>query len=86
MNAILSGLRPVHINSTVLFTLIVFTLWHPHLRASRRYQCNVNSVDIHICFMKYKYEWINKMQLSPLSLCILIHILTDEGMSFLTFV
>jgi hypothetical protein len=33
-----------------------------------------------------KYEWINKMQLLPSSFRILIHILNDEGMSFLTFV
>jgi hypothetical protein len=36
--------------------------------------------------MEYKYEWINKMQLLSSSSCILIHILNDEGMSFLTFV
>jgi hypothetical protein len=36
--------------------------------------------------MKYKYKWINEMHLSYLSFCIPIHILDDEGMSFLTFV
>jgi hypothetical protein len=65
---------------------IVITLSHPHLRASRRYQCNINPINIHMCFMEYKYEWINKMQLLSSSFCILIHILKDEGMSFLTFV
>jgi hypothetical protein len=36
--------------------------------------------------MEYKYEWISKMHLLSLSLCILIRMLNDEGMSFLTFV
>jgi hypothetical protein len=39
-----------------------------------------------MCFMEYKYEWINKMQLLSSSLCILIHMFNDEVMSFLTFV
>jgi hypothetical protein len=56
---------------------IVFTFSHPHLRASRRYQCNVNSVDIHTCFMEHKYKWISKTQLLPPSLCILIRIKMD---------
>jgi hypothetical protein len=50
------------------------------------YHCNINIVDIIRCFMEYKYKWINEMQLSYLSFRILIHILDDEGMSFLTFV
>jgi hypothetical protein len=36
--------------------------------------------------MEYKYEWINKMQLLSSSFRIIIHILNEEGMSFLTFV
>jgi hypothetical protein len=36
--------------------------------------------------MEYKYVLINKMQLLSSSFCIFIHILNDEGMSFLTFV
>ena len=35
--------------------------------------------------MEYEYEWINKKQLLPSSLCIFIHMINDEGMSFLTF-
>jgi hypothetical protein len=36
--------------------------------------------------MKYKYVWINEMQLLSSSFYILIHILNDEGKYFLTFV
>ena len=60
---------------------LVITLLCPHLRASRRYQCNTNSINIHMCFIECKYERVNKMQLLSSFLCILIHILNDEGMS-----
>jgi hypothetical protein len=36
--------------------------------------------------MECKYKWINEMQLLSLSFRNPIHILNDEGMSFLTFV
>jgi hypothetical protein len=36
--------------------------------------------------MEYKYKWINEMQLLLPSLCILVHILNEEGMYFMTFV
>jgi hypothetical protein len=57
-----------------------------HLQASRRYQCNINTVDIHFYFMEYKIKSTNEMQLSYLSFRILTRILNDEGMSFLTLV
>jgi hypothetical protein len=50
------------------------------------YQCNINIVDIHFCFMKYKNKSINEMQLSYLSFRIPTRVLDDEGMPFLTFV
>jgi hypothetical protein len=54
-----------------LWTLdFTFTLSHPRLRASQRYQCNINIVDIFIFFIEYKNEWIIKILLSRLFLCI----------------
>jgi hypothetical protein len=39
-----------------------------------------------ILFYGIQYEWISKMQLLSSFLDILIRMLNDEGMSFLTFV
>jgi hypothetical protein len=90
MNVIKLGLRPEPKNRltvTPYFSCwIVFTFSHPHLRASRRYQCNINIVYIHFYFMGYKDKSINEMYLLYLSLCIITRILNNEGMSFLTFV
>ena len=54
-----------------------------HIRTSRRYQCNINSINVHVYIMKYIYEWINGLHF--LSLCTLI-LMNDEGVSFITFV
>jgi hypothetical protein len=62
-------------------------LWshsHQHLRTSQRYQCNNNFVNVHVYIMKYKCERTN--ELYSLSLCILIYLWNDEGMSFMTIV
>jgi hypothetical protein len=36
--------------------------------------------------MEYEYKWINKIQSSSLSFRISIHVLSNEGKSFLIFV
>ena len=67
MTVIPHMLHPVPINRWIVppycSCWIVFTLSHPHLRASRRYQCNTNIVDIHICFMKCRNGWTTKIWL-----------------------
>jgi hypothetical protein len=88
MNVISSGLRPMPINRWTVAPYcsrwIVISLSHFYLRASRRYQCNINLVNIHVCFMEYKYEWTIELYL--LSLCIPTHLRNDEDTFFMTFV
>jgi hypothetical protein len=83
----LPGLRPVPINRWTVTPYcscwIVITLSHPHLQADRMYQCNINSVNIHVCFMEYKYEWIIELYLS--SSRIPIYLWNDEDTFFMTF-
>jgi hypothetical protein len=92
INVFLLGLRLIPINrwTVALYCSrwIVITLSHLHLRASRRYQCNMNSFDIHTCFMECKYEWINETQLMSSSFYIPVHIFNaseDEGSLSTTF-
>jgi hypothetical protein len=70
MDVISPGMRPLSINrwTVTLYCSrwIVFTFSHPHLRASQRYQCNINIVYILFHFMGYKNKSINEMQLSYL--------------------
>jgi hypothetical protein len=63
-NVLLPGLCPVSINRCtvtpycsrwIVIILSRLLLRDLHL-CTVRYQCNVNSVDIHKCFMKYKYK------------------------------
>jgi hypothetical protein len=62
MDVILPGLHLMPINRWTIppycSCWIVFTLSHPCLWASRRYQCNISTVDINIYIMECKNKWI----------------------------
>jgi hypothetical protein len=62
MNVILSGFRPVPINRWTLtpycscwIVISLASFLHPHLLANRRYQCNVNIIDVR------SYLWNKKI-------------------------
>jgi hypothetical protein len=52
-------------------------IWKMHIfltRVSRKYQCNTYSINTHVCFTEHEHEWIDKLHLLFLSLCILIYL------------